>query len=96
MHLFSYPLSLAPHIHRVANNTIARSAISYSIVDDLAQTPIAMSALEVVKNFLTQRKALLAALRAMDPSDPKLITFDMENEELWMPSTIAFQILVSI
>ena len=39
---------------------------------------------------------LLAALGAVDPSNSKLITFDTENGESHMPSTIAFQILVSI
>ena len=65
-------------------------------MDDLAQTPTAMSALEVLKTCLMQRKALLAALGAVDPFDSKLITFDTENGEPRMPSTISFQILVSI
>ena len=73
-----------------------RVAVSYNIVDDLAQTPTAMSALEVLKTFPTQWKALLAALGAVDPSDSKLITFDTENGEPQIPSTITFQILVSI
>ena len=38
-----------PPICRVANNAIARATISYSIVDDLAQTPTTMSTLEVLK-----------------------------------------------
>ena len=75
---------------------MARAAVSYSIVDDLAQTPTAMSTLEVLKTFLTQRKALLASLGAVEPSESKLITFDTENGEPRMPSTISFQILVSI
>ena len=97
MHLFIYPLFLcAPPIRRVSNNIMARAVISYNIVDDLAQIPMAMSTLEVLKTFPTQWKALLAALGLVDPSASKLITFDMENGEPWMPSTIAFQILVSI
>ena len=80
----------------MANNAIARAAVSYSIVDDLAQTPTAMSALEVLKTCPTQWKALLATLGAIDPSESKLITFDTENGEPRMPSTIAFQIPVSI
>ena len=55
-----------------------------------------MSALEVLKTFPMQWKALLTTLGAVDPSDSKLIKFDMENGEPRMPSTIAFQILVSI
>ena len=94
------PLQLPPFpcppICQVANNATTRAALSYSIVDDFSQTPTAMSALEVLKTFPTQRKALLATLGAVDPSDSKLITFDTENGELRMPSTIAFQILLSI
>ena len=65
-------------------------------MDDLAQTPTTMSALEVLKMCPMQLKALLAALGAVDPSNSKMITFDTENEEPRMPSTITFQISVSI
>ena len=94
LHLPPFPLH-SP-ILRVANNVTARAIVSYNIMDDLAQTPMAMSALEVLKTFPTQQKALLATLGAVDPSDSKLITFDTKNGEPRMPSTIAFQILVSI
>ena len=90
------PPFLRPPIRRVSNNAMARAAISYSIVDDLSQTPTAMSALEVLKTRPMQRKALLAALGVVDPSDSKLITFDTKNGEPCMPSIIAFQIPVSI
>ena len=65
-------------------------------MDDLAQTPTTMSTLEVLKMCPTQRKSLVAALGAIDPFDSKLITFHTENKDLCMPSTIAFQILMSI
>ena len=42
------PFSFPP-IHRIANNATARAAVSYSIVDDLAQMPTTMSSLEVLK-----------------------------------------------
>ena len=94
------PLQLPPFpwppICRVANNTTARAAVNYNIVDDLAQTPTTMSALEVLKMCPTQWKSLLSTLGAVDPFDSKLITFDTENGEPRMPSTIAFQILGSI
>ena len=47
------PPFLHPPIHQVSNNATTRAAISYSIMDDLAQTPTAMSALEVLKTFPT-------------------------------------------
>ena len=94
------PLQLPPFpcppICIITNNTTARAVVSYSIVDDLAQTPTAMSALEVLKTSPMQWKSLLAALGVVDPSDSKLITFDIENGELHMPLTIVFQIPVSI
>ena len=80
----------------VSNNATARVAISYNIVDDLDQTPTTMSALEVLKTFPMQRKSLLVTLGVVDPSNSNLITFDTKNGESWMPSTIAFQIPVSI
>ena len=44
-------LLLFPHppICIIDNNAMARATVSYSIVDDLAQTPMTMSALEVLK-----------------------------------------------
>ena len=65
-------------------------------MDDLAKIPTAMSAVEVLKMCPMQQKSLLAALGAVDPSNSKLITFDTENGESRMPSTITFQILESI
>ena len=94
------PLQLPPFLHppicRVANNATARAAVNYNIMDDLSQTPTTMSTLEVLKTFPMQQKSLLDALGIVDPSDSKFITFDMENGEPRIPSTIAFQIAVSI
>ena len=55
-----------------------------------------MFALEVPKTCPIQWKSLLVALGEVDPSESKLITFDMKNGEPHMPSTITFQIPVSI
>ena len=45
---------LCPPIRLVSNNATTRATTSYSIVDDLAQTPMAMSSLEVLKTCPTQ------------------------------------------
>ena len=90
LHLPPFPPH--PPIWRVANNATARAAMSYSIVDDLPQTPTTMSALEVLKTCPMQRKSLLASLGAVDPFDSKLISFDLDKGEPRIPSTIAFQI----
>ena len=56
--IVNLPLQLPPFpcspICRIANNATTRATVSYSIVDDLAQTPTAMFALEVLKMCPTQ------------------------------------------
>ena len=66
-------------MRHVANNATSRAALNYNIVDDLAQSPTTMSSLEVIKNFPSQHKALLSMLGAIDPSDSRLITFDLDQ-----------------
>ena len=46
---------------KTLHNPNARAASNYSLVKDLAQTPCAMSALEVLQSCPAQRDALLAA-----------------------------------
>ena len=48
------------------HNPNARDASNYSVVEYLAQTPYAMSALEVLHSCLAQRDALLVAIGSMD------------------------------
>jgi len=43
-------------------NLNARDAQHYNIVEDLAQAPLVMSALEVLQTFPSQRKALLSGI----------------------------------
>ena len=83
-------------MRRVTNNATAKDALNYSIVDNLAQYPRAMSALKVLKTFPSQRKAFLCTLGVVDPSDSRLITFDLDQGEPRMPSFVAFQISVTI
>jgi len=87
-----------PHIplHRNVHNPQTRVAHNYSLVNDLAQLPTAMSVLEVLQTFPTQWKSLLSSLGAVDPADTRLITFDLNSGELRLPTLIAFQILVKI
>ena len=53
---------------KTLHNPNARATGNYSVVEDLAQTPCAMLALEVLQSCATQRDALLAALGSMDSS----------------------------
>jgi hypothetical protein len=83
-------------LRRNVHNPQARAAHKYSLVDDLAQSPAAMSVLEVLQTFPTQRKSLLSAMGAVDPSDTRLITFDLDNCEPRLPAAVAIQIPVKI
>ena len=79
-------------MQQIVNNATTRAIVNYSIIDDLYQFSTTMSALEVFKMSPPQRKALLSTLGAVDPSDSILITFDLDQAEPRIPSTIAFQI----
>ena len=60
-------------------NPNARAAQNYSIVEDLAQIPCAMSALEVLQLCPTQRSSLLSEIGAVDPKNSLVLTFDILN-----------------
>ena len=66
-------------LHKSSYNPNACAAHHYNIVEDLAQAPSAMSALEVLQSCLSQWKALLSAIDGADPSDTILLAFDLEN-----------------
>jgi hypothetical protein len=88
-------------IHRIplrrnVHNPQARETHNYSLGDDLAQSPVAMSVLEVLQTCPTQQKSLLSTLGAVDPADTRLITFDLDSGEPRLPALIAFQIPVKI
>jgi hypothetical protein len=83
-------------LRRNVHNPQARAAHNYSLVDDLAQSPAAMSVLEVLQTFPTQRKSLLFSLGAVDPADTRLITFDLDSCEPHLPAVVAIQIPVKI
>ena len=66
-------------LRRSSYNPNAHAAQHYSIVEDLAQVPSAISALEVIQSFPSQWKALLSTIGGIDPADSSLLTFDLEN-----------------
>jgi hypothetical protein len=55
-----------------------------------------MSVLEVLQTCPTQRKSLLSALGAVDPTDARLITFDLDSSEPRLPTAVAIQVPVKI
>jgi hypothetical protein len=83
-------------LRRNVHNPQARAAHNYSLVDDLAQSPAAMSVLEVLQTCPTQWKSLLSAMGAVDPADTRLITFDLDNCEPRLPDAVTIQIPVKI
>jgi hypothetical protein len=71
-------------------------AQNYSIVEDIAQAPSAMSSLEVLQIFLAQWKALLKAIDGIDHTDTNLIIFDLEDHIPKLPPQLDFQIQVFV
>jgi hypothetical protein len=55
-----------------------------------------MSVLEVLQTCPMQRKSLLSALGAVDPTDTQLITFDLDSCEPRLPTLVVIQIPVKI
>jgi hypothetical protein len=66
-------------VQKSAFNPHARAAQNYSIVEDLAQAPSVMAALEVLQSCPAQWKALLKDISGIDPTNTNLIIFDLED-----------------
>jgi hypothetical protein len=77
-------------------NPHAHAAQNYSIVEDLAQAPSVMSALEVLQSCPTQWRVLLKAIGGIDPTDMNLIIFDLEDHIPRLPPQLTFQIQVIV
>jgi hypothetical protein len=71
-------------------------AQNYSIVEDMAQAPSAMSALEVLQTCPTQQKELFKDIGGIDPTDTNLIVFDLEDHIPRLPPQLVFQIQVVV
>jgi hypothetical protein len=61
---------------KVSHNPNARASQNYSVVEDLSQTPCAMSVLEVLQSFPAQRKSLLTALGSTETCNLGTIMLD--------------------
>ena len=77
-------------------NPNSQAAQFYNVVEDLPQAPCAISTLEVLQSFLTQRKNLLTTLGALDPDNTNLIHFNVENYKSRIPHKISFQIIMKV
>jgi hypothetical protein len=76
------------------HNPNARAAQNYSIIEDLGQTPCAMSTSEVLQMCPSQRNALLSSLGALEPNGSKFINFDVIDVNPRLPYHVDFQIHV--
>ena len=76
---------------KTLHNPNARAAANYSVVEDLAQNPCAMSALEVLQSCIAQRDALLAALGSMDSSS-LMAKFHLSDVKIHLPYHVALSI----
>jgi hypothetical protein len=78
-----------------SHNPNARATHNYSVVEDLSQTPCAMSALEVLQSCPAQRKALLIALVSTETCNPGTIMLDTTELKPHLPYHVAFHIVVA-
>jgi hypothetical protein len=75
---------------KASHNPNARATQNYSMVEDLSQTPCAMSALEVLQSYLAQRKALLTALGSTETCNLGTIMLDTTDLKPRLPYHVVF------
>jgi hypothetical protein len=83
-------------IRKSTFNPSSLATQNYNIVEDLAQAPCAMSALEVLQHCPSQRRALLAAIGTFDPKFSNNITINLDNFKSRLSHQLAFQIDVVV
>jgi hypothetical protein len=83
-------------IHKSTFNPSSHAAQNYNIVEDLAQAPCAMSALEVLQHCPSQRRTLLATIGAFDPESSNTIMFNLDNFSPRLSHQLAFQVDVVV
>ena len=81
--------------NKYSHNPNARVAQNYSVVEDLSQTPCAMSTLEVLESRPSQRKSLLVALGYAETCNLGTIILDTTDLKPCLPYHVAFLILVA-
>jgi hypothetical protein len=80
---------------KASHNPNVRDAQNYSVVEDLSQTPCAMSTLEVLQSCSAQRKALLTALGSTETCNPGTIMLDTTDFKPHLPYHVVFHIVVA-
>jgi hypothetical protein len=80
---------------KASHNPNVRITQNYSIVEDLAQTPCAMSTLELLQSFPSQRKSMVSTLGVAKTSNLGAILFNPTILKPHIPHHVAFQIVVA-
>jgi hypothetical protein len=75
---------------KYSHNPNARASQSYSMVEDLSQTPCAMSTLEVLQRCSSQRKSLLASLGSNETCNLSTIMLDTTDLKPHFPYHVSF------
>jgi hypothetical protein len=83
-------------IQKSTFNPSSRAAQNYNIIEDLAQAPCAMSALEVLQHCPIQRRMPLAAIGDFDPESPNSLKFNPDDHQSRLSHQIAFQVDVVV
>jgi hypothetical protein len=83
-------------IHKPTFNTSSRATQNYNIIEDLAQAPCAMSALEVLQHCPSQCRMILATIGAIDPELSNHIMFNLDNYVSRLSHQLAFQVDVIV
>jgi hypothetical protein len=83
-------------IHKATFNPSSRATQNYNIVEDLAQAPCVMSALEVLQHCPSQHRMLLAAIGVVDPESSNHIMFNLDNYVSRLSHQLAFQVDVVV
>jgi hypothetical protein len=80
---------------KASHNPNASATQNYSVVEDLSQTPCAMSSLKVLQSCPAQRKALLTTLGSIETCNMGTIMLYTTDLKPRLPYHIAFQIVVA-
>ena len=75
---------------KASHNPNARATQNYFVVEDLSQTPYAMSTLEVLQSCPAQRKSLLTALGSTETCNLGTIMLDTTDLKPRLPYHVAF------
>jgi hypothetical protein len=79
-------------IHKSTFNLSSRATQNYNIVEDLAQAPCAMSALEVIEHCPSQCRTLLVAIVIVDPDSSNHIMFNLDDYTSRLSHQLYFQV----